>query len=285
MRIAGGERIRTVACVVARRPPPSGPKLDGGRRRSRDRSLRQHRLDGRLLALHAAPRRRRRQRRAAGGLRSAARVGRVLVQGRVPDGLRLRAGLRVPAGAARRAGDRLPREGLRLVPRADARSAQPARARVDGTHSGRHGRRARRVARIRRRRAVVPAGRGRHRGVSRHGATAHVAAAPRTARRLHRPRGRERARLDAREGRRSGGHDGEGHAAADAGARPAARVRAGQSRASRRACSTRRDVRDDERRRSLRRARALRLLDVGRRRLLPARAARRLRHSSATIRS
>ena len=62
----------------------------------------------------------------------------------------------------------------------------------------------------------------------------------------------------------------KGTALLDARARLADRVRARRPGASRRARGARRDVRDDERRGSLRRARALRLLDVGRRGLLPA---------------
>ena len=61
-----------------------------------------------------------------------------------------------------------------------------------------------------------------------------------------------------------------GTALAHTRARPAAGARTGQPGASRRARGARGDVRDDGRRGSLRRARALRLLDVGRRGLLPA---------------
>ena len=128
---------------------------------------------------------------------------RVLVQGRVPVRLRLRARLQLPARDRRVALDRLPREGLLLVPLADARPAQPARARVDGADAGR-----RRGSRSSRLLAYVADELSyRQDAVATEaylgdGAAADVAAAPRAARRLPRPRGLERARVGARLRRR-----------------------------------------------------------------------------------
>ena len=199
---ARGERVDH-----RRRAHPDCGRVDAARRRGCgahrrarrpvDRAARAHRLARGLLALHAAARRGRRQRGAAGGLRSVARVGRVLVQGRVPGRLRLQARLQLPARASRAAVDRLPGEGLPVVPLAHARPAQPARSRLDRAHAGGPGHRARRAARVRRGRAVVPAGRGRDRGVPRDCAPPNVLAPPRAARRLPRARGCECARLGA----------------------------------------------------------------------------------------
>ena len=173
-----------------------------------------HRLDGRLLALHAAPRRRRRQRRAAGRLRPAARRR---SSSRSRSSARPTSTAAAPARARRSRADapaidylakdydsfrRLMLDRLSLLA-PDWTERTPADL----------GRRARRAARVRRRRAVVPPGRGRHRGVPRHRAPAHLAAPPRAARRLRRARGRERARLGARDGQRRGACAlAEGHA-------------------------------------------------------------------------
>ena len=92
----------------------------------------------RLLALHAAPRRRRRQRRSRRpGFDPLLASVEFSFKVECPTDFDCEPVCDVPAGARRAAGDRLPREGLRLVPRADARPAQPARARLDGAHAGR----------------------------------------------------------------------------------------------------------------------------------------------------
>ena len=96
-------------------------------------------------------------------------------------------------------------------------------------------------------RALVPAGLGRDRGVPRHRAAAHLAAPPRAARRLRRPRGRERARVAARLRERRGRAAAGLHARADARAEAARRHRPGRARAPGRARCARRDVRDARR--------------------------------------
>ena len=102
LRIDGGERIRDGRHRVVRagRRAAAAGRRRPGRRRRRPAAHAggPHRQRRRLLALHAAHRRELRQRRAAGRLRSAAVVDRVLVQGRMPVGLRLRRGRAVPAG-------------------------------------------------------------------------------------------------------------------------------------------------------------------------------------------
>ena len=251
-------------------PGGRGRAADLGAGRPGRRPPRPDGLDRRLLDLHAAARRGRRERGAAGRLRPAADRGRLLLQGRVPDRLRLRAGVRLPARGGRGARDRLPREGLPVVPLAHARPAEPPRAGLEGAELRRPRRRARRAAGVRRRRALVPAGLGRHRGLPRHGAAADFAAPPRAARRLRRPRGCERARLAARVRERRGRAAARGDAGGDARTEAARRPRPGRARAPGCDRRRRRDVRDARRGAALRVARALRLLDLGRRRLLPA---------------
>ena len=106
-----------------RRADPRHPGRRGGLRRRR-RARRHASIDaGRLLDLHPAPRRRghrrppprastRCSRRSTSRSRSTARA----TSTARPD-------VRLPARAARRAGDRLPRQGLRELPAADARPA------------------------------------------------------------------------------------------------------------------------------------------------------------------
>ena len=104
LRISGGERIPTVGIEWV------APATPCRRRRSRDSStdiddlprtlVVRTDLERRFLALHASlivakPR----QQPAARRLRSAARRDRLLVQGGVPVGLRLRRAARLPAGA------------------------------------------------------------------------------------------------------------------------------------------------------------------------------------------
>ena len=125
--------------------------------------------------------------------------GRLLVQGRVPERLRLRAGHASarPSRRRRPSIDYLAKDYAsfrrlmldriaQLVPDWRERSA------------GRPRRRAGRAARLRRRPPELPAGRGRDRGLPRHGARAHLAAPPCAARRLPHARRLQRARLGAR---------------------------------------------------------------------------------------
>ena len=136
---------------------------------------------------------------AARRLRPAARRGRLLVQGRVPVRLRLRAATATarPTPAEAPAIDYLAKDyaSFRRLMLDRLSLLAPG---VDGADAGRRRHRARRAARLRRRRALVPPGRGRDRGLPRHRAPAHLAAAARAARRLPRPRGLQRARLGAR---------------------------------------------------------------------------------------
>ena len=87
---------------------------------------------------------------------------------------------------AARAADRLPRQGLRELPAADARPPVGARARLAGAQPGRRAGDARRAARLRGRLAQLLPGRGRDRGVPGHRAAARVGAAARAAGRLPR---------------------------------------------------------------------------------------------------
>ena len=100
-----------------------------------------------------------------------------------------------------RAADRLPRQGLREVPPAHARPDGAARARVDRAHPADVGVAARRAAGLRRRRAVLPAGRGGDRGLPRHRPAPGLAAPARPARRLPGARRLQRAGVGAGRGR------------------------------------------------------------------------------------
>ncbi len=134
--IDGGERIP----VVGVSGPRAADAAAAGRgRRARRRASTTRRTccssaptrRGDFSPLHAAPRRRRRQRRAAGRVRPAARRGRVLVQGRVPDATST---ARPSATARRRPSTRRrsttsPRTSSRSA--AHARPAQPARPGLD----------------------------------------------------------------------------------------------------------------------------------------------------------
>ena len=162
LRINGGERIPTVGIewvAPAERAAAAGRARPGRRRRRpAAHAGRPHRQQRRLLALHAGDRRQLRQRPAAGRLRSAAVVDRVLVQGRVPVGLRLRARR---CRARRRRADaprhRLPGEGLPGLPPPDARPPEPARAGLDRALGRRRRRHAGRAARLRGRQPVATA--------------------------------------------------------------------------------------------------------------------------------
>ena len=92
---------------------------------------------------------------------------RVLVQGRVPVRLRLRAG----AATARRSRPTRPTIDYLAkdyqLPPPDARPAEPARAGLDRALAGRPRRHAGRAARLRRRQALLPPGRDRQRGLPR----------------------------------------------------------------------------------------------------------------------
>ena len=173
-------------------------------RRRRPRSARQP--AGGLLALHAASS----EARWSGARRPRpdAVRGRVLVQGRVPERVRLQAGLRVRAGAARRPRDRLSREGLRELPAAAAGPDGARRARMEGAQPGRPRRRARRAAGVHGGRAELRAGRRRDRGVPRHGAASSLRPPPRDAARLSDARRLERSRVRPSRGPGiRGGHD------------------------------------------------------------------------------
>ena len=90
----------------------------------------------------------------------------------MPERLRLPPGRACPPEPRDEPRDRLPRQGLRELPAADARPAGLARARLARAQPGRPRRRAGRAARLRRRPAQLLPGRGRDRGLSRHGAPA-----------------------------------------------------------------------------------------------------------------
>ena len=111
----------------------------GARRRARGpghRPARPHRLARRLLALHAAPRRRRRAATSPpAGFDPLLTAVEFSFKVECPSDFDCAAGLRVPARAAGRAGDRLPREGLRVVPPLHARPAEPARPGLDRAHA------------------------------------------------------------------------------------------------------------------------------------------------------
>ena len=174
-----------------------------------------------------------------------------------PVRLRLRAALRLPARSRRAAGDRLPRQGLRGFRRLmlDRLSllAPGWTERVPADV----GIAARRTARLRRRPALLPAGRDRDRGLSRHRAPAHLAAPPRPARRLPRARRLQRARVGADVRLRRGRRRRRGHAALDARARHSGRDRARWPTAPRGPRGRRADVRDLRAGSALRLTRAL----------------------------
>ena len=132
-RISGGERIRTVAVewIAPATALPAGedPALVAGLDDPATVLLVRTDCARRLLDVHAPPRRGRRQRRAAG--RASTRCSSAVefsFKVECPSDFDCAPRLRLPARAGRRAVDRLPRQGLRRVPPADARPAQPARA-------------------------------------------------------------------------------------------------------------------------------------------------------------
>ncbi len=127
---------------------------------------------------------------------------RVLVQGRLPQRLRLRPGSGVSAAALRGGAHRLPREGLRQLPRAMLDRLSRDDAGVDGPQPGRPRRDAGRGARLRSRPPVVPPGRRRDRGLSRHGPPTLLGPAPCPSARLPLPRRRQRPGLDRGDGGR-----------------------------------------------------------------------------------
>ena len=159
IRIEGGERIRDVAATKVTVDAAAPKVLAVTVNQPGDFST----YTLRLSAFAHRP-------GAAGWLRSAALGGGLLLQGRMPDRLRLQAGAGLPAGDAARAGDQLPGQRLRQLPPADARPAGQPDARLGRAQPGRPGRDAGRAAGLRRRPPELPAGRHRHRGLSRHGA-------------------------------------------------------------------------------------------------------------------
>ena len=110
------------------------------------------------------------------------------------------AAARLPAAAVAPAGARLPREGLRQLPPADAR---PHRALAPTGASAMPPTSASRSSNCSpmRRPPELPPGRGRHRGLSRHGAPARFGPPPCAAPRLPHARRLQRARLGAGAGR------------------------------------------------------------------------------------
>ena len=158
----------------------------------RQRPHRHRRRVRRLLDLRAAPPDLDHGRLASGHVRPPAFVRPVLVQGRLPERLRLRRPGLLPSRGAARAGDRLPRQGLRQLPAVDARPDGRARTRLDGAKPGRRPRRARRAARVRRRPPQLLPGRGRDGELSRHRATTRLGSPPRAPARLPRPLGLQR---------------------------------------------------------------------------------------------
>ena len=171
---------------------------DGGHRRA-DGHRRPRR---RLLAVRPAHRAQPGRPQRPEELRPRAVGAPVLVQGQLPERPRLRATGPRRAPRQRRPDRRLPRQGLRRLPPADARPPRPTRAGLDGAQPGRSPRHRRRGARPHRRPHVVPPGRRRHRGVPRHGAQPHLGAPPRPPARLPRARGLHGAHLAAPRGDR-----------------------------------------------------------------------------------
>ena len=174
-------------------------------------------------------------RRSAGRLRSAAVVDRLLVQGRVPGRLRLRPAVALPARHRRTSPtiDYLAKDyqGFRRLMLDRLSLLVPG---LDRALAGRPRRHAGRTAGLRRRQPLLPPGRDRQRGLSRHRAAARLGAPPRAPRRLLHARGLQRARLRALRRRRPGRRPRPGHAAADP-QRPASRRR---SRRAARSCAT-----------------------------------------------
>ena len=260
-------RVGRAGDAAARR---RGCRADGGPRRPRERAARPHRL-----APATSPATRSVSSRAAAATSRRPGFDPLLAavefsfKVECPTDFDCAPVCDCPPEAGRRAVDRLPRQGLPVVPLAHARPPQPARPRLDGAGHARRRHRARRAARLRRGRALVPPGRGRDRGVPADRAAADVAAPPRAARRLRRARGRERPRVGARLRRGRGRRARPRDAAAHARPRRPGRGRARRAAPPRRAREGRRDVRDRRAGRALPLARAVRLLDVGRRRLLP----------------
>ena len=215
--IAGGESITditvdwvalapTTTPAGRRRPPPRQPTSPALPDAANVLVVRTKRR-GRLLALHAAPGQRRRAGRAK--IRSTSprcstgfdpQLAEVEFSFKVecpPDFDCAPQPPDCPPDLPDSAADQLSRQGLRLLPHGDARPAEPASAGLGRDHRSRPGRRAGRAGRLRRRPAQLPAGRGRHRGVPGDRAQPHLAAPPRAAGRLPRPRWLQRPRLDA----------------------------------------------------------------------------------------
>ena len=176
-RIDGGRADRATSRVGRPRRRP--------RRRADDVLARAHRQRRRLLDLHAAPRRRRRRSRPPPGFDPPLAERRLLVQGRLPDRPRLRAGRRLCRRAGARAAsiDYLAKDYAsfrRLILDRLRRRCPTGRER----NAGRPRRHAGRAARLRRRPPQLLPGRRRHRGLPRHRPAAHLGAPPRPAGRL-----------------------------------------------------------------------------------------------------
>ena len=184
-RAAGDRRRRTCAIDGGVADQPASAVESRARRSTATCSSVPRRPPGRLLDLHAAASVEPGRTTPLAGRRPAA-VARSTSRSRSTARATstARPASRCPPEPRRRAGDRLPRQGLRQLPPADARPAGAARCRTGGAQPGRPRRRAGRAARLRGRPPQLPAGRGRDRGVPRHRAPARLGAPPRAAGRL-----------------------------------------------------------------------------------------------------
>ena len=193
-----------------RRARPHGDRPDRGRpagvphrpSRAGPRARDPHRLCRRLLGLHAAARRQPGRPQPPAGHRPRALRGRLLVQGRVPDRLRLRPAPRLPARGRRAPCPLLPRQGLPQLPPPDARPDGPDHARVARAQPRRPRHHPRRGARLHRRPPELRPGRRRRRSLPRHRPPPLLGPSPRPPRRLPDARRRQRPRLGPARRRR-----------------------------------------------------------------------------------
>ena len=246
---------------------------------------------GRLLDLHPALVADRDSPDAAGGHRPGARRGRLLLQGQLPDRLRLpaRSATARPSAAPSPPSTTSPA----TTPASGSSCSTGCAVLVPGwtrAQPGRPRHRAGRAARLRRRPAQLPPGRGRHRGLPGHRPPRRLGPPPRPAGRLPDARRLQRARLAALH-RRPAGRPRPRHRGADphpepAGARrPGAAGRAVLARACGRARRRRAGVPDHAAGRAGSRAQPDPLPHLGGEGVLPAARRHRGQRSAATSRA